>query len=135
MESASLPGDAVSPKGVSPKAAAGGAIFVSFVVAGAVTTLLGPILPILIGRWSLSDEQAGIFFVCQFGTSMTGVASVSAVIPRWGYKTALVAGYAAIALGIAGLDSPHHVGGLIATCLFGYGLGLVLPAANLWVAE
>ena len=125
----------VSAGGVSPKGAASTAIFAPFVVAGAVTTLLGPILPILIGRWLLSDEQAGIFFVCQFGTSMTGVASVSAVIPRWGYKTALVAGYAAIALGIAGLNSPHHAGGLIATCLFGYGLGLVLPAANLWVAE
>ena len=60
MGSASLPGDAVSPKGVSPRAAAGSAIFVSFVVAGAVTTLLGPILPILISRWSLSDEQAGM---------------------------------------------------------------------------
>ena len=130
MNSISFPAD-----GVSPKTAASAAIFASFVVAGAVTTLLGPILPILIGRWSLSDEQAGIFFVCQFGTSMTGVASLSAVIPRWGYKVTLVAGYAAIALGIAGLNSPHRAGGLIATCLFGYGLGLVIPAANLWVAE
>lgn len=135
MGSASLPGDAVSPNGVSPKAAAGSAIFVSFVVAGAVTTLLGPILPILISRWSLSDEQAGIFFLCQFGTSMTGVVSLSAVIPRWGYKATLVGGYAAIAFGIAGLNFPHHIAGLIATCLYGYGLGLVLPAANLWVAE
>src|ERR1700745_1255958 len=125
----------VSAGGGLPEAAGRTAIFSPFVGVGALTTRLVPILPILIGRWLLSDEQAGIFFVCQFGTSMTGVASVSAVIPRWGYKTALVAGYVAIALGIAGLNSPHHAGGLIATCLFGYGLGLVLPAANLWVAE
>jgi MFS transporter, FHS family, glucose/mannose:H+ symporter len=130
MDSISLPAD-----GVWPKTAASAAIFGAFVVAGVVTTLLGPLLPTLISRWLLSDEQAGIFFVCQFGTSMMGVVSLSALIPRWGYKTTLITGYAAIALGIAGLNSPHHVGGLIATCLFGYGLGLVLPAANLWVAE
>jgi len=27
------------------------------------------------------------------------------------------------------------MGGLVATCLYGYALGLVLPASNLWVAE
>lgn len=111
------------------------AIFGAFVVAGIVTTLLGPILPVLIGRWSLSDARAGIFFICQFGTSLVGVASVSAFVPRFGYKVTFVAGYAIVAAGIAGLNSPQHVGGLIATCLYGYGLGLVLPASNLWVAE
>jgi fucose permease len=37
-----------------------------FIVAGAVTIILGPILPILIARWSLSDERAGLFFTLQF---------------------------------------------------------------------
>jgi FHS family glucose/mannose:H+ symporter-like MFS transporter len=120
---------------ISQKRAASVAIFAAFVVAGVVTTLLGPILPILIGRWSLSDERAGLFFVCQFGTSMVGVVSLGALIPRWGYKATLAAGYAAIALGIAGLNSSGQIGGLIATSLLGFGLGLVLPASNLWVAE
>lgn len=119
----------------STKRAATVAIFGAFAVAGIITTLLGPILPVLIGRWSLSDARAGIFFICQFGTSLVGVASTSALVPRFGYRVTLAAGYAIAAIGIAGLNSPQHVGGLMATCLYGYALGLVLPASNLWVAE
>jgi MFS transporter, FHS family, glucose/mannose:H+ symporter len=129
MDSSSLRSEEASPQ------AAGAAIFGAFVVAGVVTTLLGPILPILISRWSLSDEQAGLFFFCQFGASMTGVVSLSGLIPRLGYKATLALGYTAIALGMAGLNSSAHLGGLMATCLFGYGLGLVLPASNLWITE
>src|SRR5580658_8481580 len=66
-------------------------VHAGFVLAGIVTTLLGPILPILIARWSLSDERAGLFFVCQFGTSMIGVVSLGALIPRWGYKVTVAA--------------------------------------------
>lgn len=129
MDSALLPAERVTKKSASA------AIFGAFVVSGVVTTLLGPILPILISRWTLTDEQAGAFFFCQFGTSMAGVVSVGALIPRWGYKATLAAGYVAIALGVGGLNSPRHVGGLVATCLYGYGLGLVIPASNIWVAE
>lgn len=125
----------LTAEGISKKPAASAAIFGAFVVSGVVTTLLGPILPILINRWTLTDEHAGAFFFCQFGTSMAGVVSVSGLVPRWGYKATLAAGYAAIALGVAGLNSPLHVGGLLATCLYGYGLGLVIPASNIWVAE
>ena len=37
-----------------------------FIVAGVVTVILGPILPILIARWSMTDERAGLFFTLQF---------------------------------------------------------------------
>lgn len=115
--------------------AASSAILASFVVAGVVTTILGPILPLLIGRWSLTDERAGLFFTVQFATNMIGLASLSALLPRWGYKATLVPGYIAIALGLAGLNASTAVGGLAATALYGYGLGLVLASSNLWVAE
>lgn len=114
---------------------AGAAILASFVVAGIVTTILGPILPLLIGRWSLTDERAGLFFTVQFATNMIGLASLSALLPRWGYKATLVPGYIAIALGLAGLNASTAAGGLAATALYGYGLGLVLASSNLWVAE
>ncbi|HUJ31157.1 MAG TPA: MFS transporter [Candidatus Acidoferrum sp.] len=120
---------------ISQKRAAAVAIFAAFVVAGIVTTLLGPILPVLIGRWSLSDARAGLFFAFQFGTSMAGVASVSLLIPKWGYRAALVAGFAVISLGIAGLNSNNQTICLLSTALYGFGLGLVLPSSNLWVAE
>lgn len=130
MASATIPVDEISRK-----RGATAAIFGAFVVAGVITTLLGPILPVLIARWSLSDERAGLFFICQFGTSLVGVVSLSALLPRLKYRATFAAGYAIIAAGIAGLNSSHHVGGLIATCLYGYGLGVVIPASNLWVTE
>jgi fucose permease len=117
------------------KGPANACILSAFVVAGVVTTLLGPILPFLISRWSLTDQQAGLFFTFQFGCSMAGVASVSLLLPRWGYKFTLSTGFAAIACGIAGLNSTSHAAGLAAAALYGYGLGLVLPSSNLWIAE
>ncbi len=115
--------------------AATGAIFGGFVVAGVVTTILGPILPILIGRWSLTDERAGLFFTLQFAANIVGLASLSVLLPRWGYKAALVPGYLAVAIGMAGLNASSHVSGLVATAIYGYGLGMVLASSNLWVAE
>jgi MFS transporter, FHS family, glucose/mannose:H+ symporter len=124
-----------APSHLPHKRAAHAAILGGFVVTGVVTTLLGPLLPVLIGRWSLSDQRAGLFFTFQFGSSMVGVVSLSALIPRWGYKFTLVAGFVAISFGMAGLNGSSQFGGLAATALFGYGLGLVLSGSNLWVAE
>jgi len=130
-----VPPGATPTDEISRKRRATVAVFGAFVVAGVITTLLGPILPVLIVRWSLTDERAGLFFFCQFGTSLAGVGSLGLLLPRVGYKAAFAAGYAAVACGIACLNSSDHVSGLIATCLYGYGLGFVLPASNLWVAE
>ncbi len=106
-----------------------------FVATGVVTALLGPILPTLISRWSLSDERAGLLFTAQFGGSMAGVASSSLLLPGRGYRMALVLGYAAMTLGVAALGLGSWQVGLAATAVFGYGLGLVIPSSNLWVAE
>ena len=103
-------------------------------IAGIVTTLIGPILPILIGRWSLSDQRAGLFFTAQFCGSMAGVASLGWLIKR-GYQYALVCGFSLIAGGVAGLNLDSYVASLAAAAVFGCGLGQVLSATNLWVAE
>ena len=103
-------------------------------VAGVVTTLIGPLLPILIGRWSLTDQRAGLFFTAQFCGSMAGVASLGWLIQR-GYRHALVCGFSLIAAGVAGLNLGSYVASLAAAAVFGCGLGQVLSATNLWVAE
>jgi FHS family glucose/mannose:H+ symporter-like MFS transporter len=105
-----------------------------YVVAGIVTTLMGPILPILIGRWSLSDQRAGLFFTAQFCGSMVGVSTLGALIGR-GYRYAFVCGFSLIALGVAGLSLRSYFACLAAAALFGCGLGQALSATNLWVAE
>jgi MFS transporter, FHS family, glucose/mannose:H+ symporter len=106
-----------------------------FIVAGAVTIILGPILPILIARWSLSDERAGLFFTLQFCGNLLGIVSIGPLISQRGYGQTLGIGFSFIALGIAGLNLGSQLACLIATAAFGYGLGLVLSATNLWVAE
>jgi MFS transporter, FHS family, glucose/mannose:H+ symporter len=106
-----------------------------FVVAGVATTLLGPILPLLIARWSITDERAGLFFTLQFCGNLAGIASLGSVIRRGGYRLMFTIGFAFMALGVGALGVGQERIGLLATGLYGYGLGLILPGTNLWVAE
>lgn len=105
-----------------------------FVVTGIVTTLLGPLLPILISRWSLTDRRAGLFFTAQFCGSMLGVASIGPLIKR-GYRQTFICGFGLIAIGVAGLDLGGYAANLASAAIFGCGLGQVLSAGNLWVAQ
>src|SRR6478672_4144161 len=107
----------------------------AFIVAGVVTVILGPILPILIARWSMTDERAGLFFTLQFCGNLLGIISLGTLISRRGYGQTLAAGFTFMALGIAALSLGSEVPSLTGTAGFGYGLGLVLSATNLWVAE
>ena len=106
----------------------------AFVVTGVATTLIGPILPIFIAHWSLSDQRAGLFFTAQFCGSMVGVASIRWLIGR-GYRQAFACGFILIAAGVAGLNLRSNVACLGATFVFGCGLGQALSTGNLWVAE
>jgi MFS transporter, FHS family, glucose/mannose:H+ symporter len=105
-----------------------------FVVTGVATTLIGPILPTFIARWSLSDQRAGLFFTAQFCGSMAGVASIRWLIGQ-GYRRAFVCGFILIAAGVAGLNLGRNASCLVATFVFGCGLGQALSTGNLWVAE
>jgi fucose permease len=91
-------------------------------------------LPILIGRWTLSDQRAGLFFSAQFCGSMLGVSSLGPLLRR-GYRHTLVCGFSLIAAGVAGLNLASNIACLSATVLFGCGLGQALSGTNLWVAE
>jgi MFS transporter, FHS family, glucose/mannose:H+ symporter len=127
----SIPTQSVSPPISS---AAFVVLHAGFVITGIVTTLLGPLLPVLIARWSLSDQRAGLFFTAQFCGSMLGVASIGPLINR-GYRYTFVGGFGLIAAGVAGLNFGSHVAALAAAAVFGCGLGQTLSSGNLWVAE
>jgi len=122
------------PVALPISSAASVVLHAGYVVAGIVTTLLGPILPILIVRWSLSDQRAGLFFTAQFCGSMLGVSTLGALIGR-GYRYAFASGFSLIAAGVAGLSLASYPAALAAVALFGCGLGQALSATNLWVAE
>lgn len=118
----------------STSSAAVPVLHLGFVITGIVTTLLGPLLPILISRWLLTDRGAGLFFSAQFCGSMLGVASIGVLIKR-GYRQTFVCGFGLIAIGVAGLNLSGYDADLASVAVFGCGLGQVLSAGNLWVAQ
>src|SRR5882762_7477609 len=110
-------------------------LFAGFVLSGIATTIIGPMLPIFIRRWSLDDGQAGLFSTIQFLAALGGTLA-SSVIAAWrGYRPALVLGYALMGGGLASLNAATHAVALAATAAFGLGYGLITPGTNLFVAE
>lgn len=107
----------------------------AFVLTGTVTTLLGPLLPVLTARWSLDDARAGYFFTAQFAGSMAGVAVSGALVSRYGFQVALAVGLAVMALGVGGLGLVSWPWAFVSVGCYGIGLGIAIPATNLFVAE
>lgn len=110
-------------------------LFAGFVLSGIATTIVGPVLPIFIRRWSLDDGQAGLFSSVQFLAALVGTLASSAIASWRGYKPALVAGYALMGVGLAALNADTRAVALVATMGFGLGYGLSTPGTNLFVAE
>ncbi len=106
-----------------------------FILTGIPTVIIGPILPVFISRWSLSDTQAGLFFTVQFMAALCGVWITTALTSRHGYRPSLVIGYLLTGAGLAALNAPTHVLALVATAAFGVGYGMVVPPTNLSAAE
>ncbi|HXG92542.1 MAG TPA: MFS transporter [Blastocatellia bacterium] len=110
-------------------------IHIGYVLTGVVTTLLGPMLPVLQSRWSLDDAQAGYLFTAQFVGAIAASGAASALIARIGSLRSLVAGYALMCVGVTALGvSPWAVGVASVFC-FGLGLGITITTTNLFVSE
>src|SRR5713101_8307561 len=110
-------------------------LFAGFVLSGIATTIIGPMLPIFIRRWSLDDGQAGFFSTIEFLAALGGTLASSAIAAWRGYKPALVLGYALMGGGLACLNATTHGVALAAIAAFGLGYGLITPGTNLFVAE
>ncbi len=95
-------------------------------LSGLATCLLGPILPVLSARWSLSDTQGGWLFAAQFAASTLG-SVVSSYAPR----RSVVLGFASMAAGMAVLASGRYGFAVLAFALIGAGLGAAVAATNL----
>src|SRR5258708_28974131 len=98
-------------------------------------TFLGPMLPVLSARWSLTDEKAGYLLFAQFFSSMFGMLSSGALVQRIGYRLTLIIGLVLMAAGMALLVSGPWLLGMIAVCVLGVGHGITTPAGNLRTAE
>ncbi len=105
------------------------ALFTGFLLTGVVAVLLGPILPQLAADWDVPESRLASLFLVQFLAS-----SVGAVLSSRNLRRSLVAGYALMAAGLAGLLGGWPVARLAVASL-GAGLGLVIPASNLYLAH
>src|SRR5258708_21929328 len=108
---------------------------IAFLPTGILQTLLGPMLPILISRWTLNDTQAGNLFLVQFLVSLLGVQLSGLLLTRWGYRPAFLSGLLLMACGVSALLLGSSALGMAAVAAYGLGLGLVVPSDNLLIAE
>jgi FHS family glucose/mannose:H+ symporter-like MFS transporter len=108
---------------------------IAFLPTGILTTVLGPMLPILIARWAMNDTQAGNLFLVQFLASLAGVQLSGVLLARWGFRPAFLSGLLLMACGVATLYSGGPWLGLASVAAYGLGLGLIIPADNLLIAE
>jgi MFS transporter, FHS family, glucose/mannose:H+ symporter len=108
---------------------------VAFIPIGIATVLLGPMLPSLSARWSLNYSQAGALFTAQYIASTCAVALSGAIVSWKGFQFAIKCGLVLIAVGLALLLTGPRMLGIACIAVYGTGLGIAVPAANLLVAE
>jgi len=125
-----------SSSALHPARFSGGTLLhAGFILTGIVNTVLGPVLPWLTARWSLSDAAAGLLFTVQFAGGLAGGAVSGLIAARAGDGSTIAAGYTLMGAGLAGLALGGHAAGVAGMCVTGVGLGLVIPTTNLIVAR
>jgi fucose permease len=110
-------------------------IYSGVFLTGMLTTLLGPLLPVLSARWSLADAQAGYLFTAQFAGSMAGAVLSGLLLPRRGFRFSLVLGFALTAAGALPLGMGSWAVGLLTVFGYGIGLGFTIACTNMWVSD
>jgi FHS family glucose/mannose:H+ symporter-like MFS transporter len=105
-------------------------IYLGFFLLGVVGVILGPLLPDLETRWSITHEEVAVLFLAQFGAS-----SIGAILSTLNLRASLVWSYPLLAVGLAILATGNWALAPPAMALFGVGFGLCLPATNLLVAQ
>jgi FHS family glucose/mannose:H+ symporter-like MFS transporter len=110
-------------------------LHLDFLLTGIVMTFLGPMLPVLSARWSLTDEQAGYLLFAQFFSSMFGMLASASLVHRIGYRLTFIIGLLMMASGMSLLVSGPWLLGMAAVCVLGFGHGVTTPAGNLRTGE
>jgi fucose permease len=130
-----MPDAGISSNGKSDRGQVSAAAHAGFVLTGAVTTLLGPVLPTLTAKWSLTDSQAGYLFTAQFAGAVIGSTALGAIISRCGFLRTLALGFLFMSAGVAGLVAGAWSLGMASVFLYGMGFGITIPATNLLISE
>ena len=110
-------------------------LHIGFLLVGIITVLLGQILPILSKNLSLTDNQAGYFFIAQFTGSLSGVFLYNRGIKKIGFLKTLLIGFCIMTTGCFGLNAGNFMLCLPMVFLYGIGIGLTIPTTNMLVVE
>jgi FHS family glucose/mannose:H+ symporter-like MFS transporter len=105
---------------------AGGLIYAAFGATGMGVVLPGTLLSVLLTRWSLTDEQAGLLFFVFFVGSSCG-----ALLSRGRLHLSIARGCFCVALGAVALAVSSQVAAFFAMTFFGLGLGLAMTSLSL----
>jgi FHS family glucose/mannose:H+ symporter-like MFS transporter len=105
---------------------AGIPLYLAFAATGVGVALPGALLPALMLRWKLGDEQAGrLFLMAWIGSSL------GALVVRGSLRTVLTLGGAAVAVAGVGLGVCGGVAADGWILLYGLGLGMTMTAISL----
>src|SRR5215471_2455334 len=104
-------------------------LYLEFVLTGIVTTLLGPLIPLLVKHCSMSDAAAGSLVAAQFAGQFVG-----ALFANRNLRVSVFAGVPLVSIGVAALGFSSCNLSYLCTACYGVGLGLTISAINLIVA-
>ena len=107
----------------------------TFVPTGAVTVMIGPLLPVLSARWRLNDTSAGYLITAQFMGAFLSTVGTSAIVPRRGFRGTIAAGQMLMAAGAATLMAGNFASAVISVFCYGVGIGFTIPTVNLMIAK
>jgi fucose permease len=106
----------------------------AFVLVGVITTLLGPLLPLISRAWLVDDGQAGAMLGAQFLASVVGGLASTALAQRFGAPRSLGTAFLVMAAGLVTLLTGRWPLVALASSMWGLGLGLVVPEMTLLIA-
>ena len=110
-------------------------LHLTYFLTGIATVLIGQVLPVMAGRFSLGDLELSYFFPAQFGGSLTGSLAASWFGHRNKYFAATILGLFLIVCGILLMNVPTLGVCLAGFCINGLGIGLTLQPINMSSVE
>ena len=106
-----------------------------FLVSGAVTVLIGQLLPIMAMHFHLTDLQLSLYFPSQFAGSVAGTFFNTTFAHRNQYLLSSMIGGVLMAGGVLLMNVDSFAVTLAAFAVNGVGIGLTLPAINMTILE
>ena len=108
--------------------------YLVFLVLGMLTTMLGPLLPLIAKASGIHPSAAGVMFSWQFGGSTLGTLLSATQVGRRSLYAMTTFGLLCCACGAAAFALLAWPTMGAAVALYGFGIGICIPALNLTMA-